>query len=118
MRGSLGKPWRIWNYGTWCPYLTCMHLKLELRDLGHYVFDSVRVSGTNSRGDSGTTILLSHPCMYVRIPILVKSQTGMLMREIDIIPKEGISGLNRGEFGTTRKEAHTYMDLPPCNMGM
>lgn len=65
-----------------------MHLKLELRDLGHYGFDSVRVSGTNSRGESGTTILLPHPCMYVRIPILVKSQTGM--REIDIIPKEGI----------------------------
>ena len=68
-----------------------MHLKLELRDLGHHVSKVlVRVSETNSSEESGTTILLPHPCMYARIPILVKSHIGMLMREIEIIPKEGI----------------------------
>lgn len=111
------------------------HLKLELRDLGHpcmYVSDIVSVRFWFGSGFGGKqswrtwnyniTATSMYVCTYTDTGKISDWNEIKLTRGINIIPKEGISGLNHGEFGTTLwgqgEEAHTRMDLAPRDMGM
>lgn len=129
--GVEGKLWRIWNYGTWCPYLTSEIGAERSRTpmyvcVGHCVSEVLIWFGFRRQ----TVVENLELQYYCHIHVCTYTDTGKisdwneikLTRGINIIPKEGISGLNHGEFGTTLwgqgEEAHTCMDLAPRDMGM